>query len=48
MDIGIDGLSIGIAVGLMIVFVELIPLGYTVRKALFVNKFLIRYVYTLL
>ncbi|KAF3917286.1 hypothetical protein AA313_de0206138 [Arthrobotrys entomopaga] len=38
----LDAISIIIAVVLMIVFVELLPLGYTVRKNLFVSQFLIR------
>ncbi|KAK6353336.1 Metal transporter cnnm4 [Orbilia brochopaga] len=38
-----DAISIVVAVFLIIFFVELLPLGYTVRKALFVNKFLIRF-----
>ncbi|EPS36756.1 hypothetical protein H072_9573 [Dactylellina haptotyla CBS 200.50] len=39
----LDAISIVIAVGLVIIFVELLPLGYTVRKALFVNRFLIEF-----
>ncbi|KAF3930259.1 hypothetical protein ABW20_dc0106451 [Dactylellina cionopaga] len=39
----LNAISIVIAVALVIVFVELLPLVYTVRRALFVNKFLIRY-----
>ncbi|KAF3151261.1 hypothetical protein TWF569_004237 [Orbilia oligospora] len=44
----LNALSIVIAVVLIIVFVELLPLGYTVRKALFVNTFLIRFAQLLL
>ncbi|KAF3202797.1 hypothetical protein TWF191_002885 [Orbilia oligospora] len=44
----LNALSIVIAVALVIVFVELLPLGYTVRKALFVNTFLIRFAQLLL
>ncbi|KAK6496428.1 hypothetical protein TWF481_002447 [Arthrobotrys musiformis] len=44
----LNAISIVIAVILVIVFVELLPLGYTVRKALFVNTFLIRFAQTLL
>ncbi|KAK6522030.1 hypothetical protein TWF281_002600 [Arthrobotrys megalospora] len=44
----LNAISIVIAVVLVIVFVELLPLGYTVRRALFVNKFLIRFAQALL
>ncbi|KAK6502225.1 hypothetical protein TWF506_002811 [Arthrobotrys conoides] len=44
----LNAISIVIAVALVIVFVELLPLGYTVRKALFVNTFLIRFAQLLL
>ncbi|KAK6341869.1 hypothetical protein TWF730_001355 [Orbilia blumenaviensis] len=44
----LNAISIVIAVFLVIVFVELLPLGYTVRKALFVNRFLILFAETLL
>ncbi|KAF3921705.1 hypothetical protein ABW21_db0204987 [Orbilia brochopaga] len=39
----LNAISIVVAVVLVIFFVELLPLGYTVRRALFVNKFLIRF-----
>ncbi|KAF3941408.1 hypothetical protein ABW19_dt0206942 [Dactylella cylindrospora] len=39
----LNAISIIFAVGLVIIFVELLPLAYTVRKALFVSRFLIRF-----
>ncbi|KAK6330977.1 hypothetical protein TWF718_003171 [Orbilia javanica] len=44
----LNAISIVIAVVLVIVFVELLPLGYTIRRALFVNTFLIRFAQLLL